>query len=115
MSDTCLFCKIIKGTIPANIVNQTEHALAFRDINPQAPTHVLIIPKVHIPSCRNLNEQNINYLSEMAFLAQNVADEEHITQDGYRWVINTGDCGGQTVDHIHMHLLGGRDMAWPPG
>ena len=115
MSDSCVFCQIIKGTIPANILDQTEHVLAFEDINPQAPTHVLIIPKDHIPSCRDLNKQNVHCLSEMALLAQNIADEEHITRDGYRWVINTGDDGGQTVDHIHLHLLGGRDMKWPPG
>ena len=115
MSNDCLFCKIIKGEIPANIVDQSEHALAFRDINPQAPIHVLIIPKEHIASCSDLNVENIHYLSEMAFLAQNVALEEKITQDGYRWVINTGNNGGQTVDHIHLHLMGGRNMTWPPG
>ena len=115
MSDDCLFCNIIKGEIPANIVDQSEHALAFRDINPKAPVHVLIIPKEHIASSRDLNKENIHYLSEMAFLAQDVALEEKITQDGYRWVINTGNNGGQTVDHIHLHLMGGRNMTWPPG
>ena len=115
MSDNCLFCQIIQGTIPADIVAQTEYVLAFRDINPQAPVHVLIIPKEHIASCSDLNEENIHYLSEMAFLAQAVALEEKITQDGFRWVINTGKNGGQTVDHIHLHLKGGRNMAWPPG
>ena len=115
MSDDCLFCKIIKGEIPTNIVDQSEHALAFRDINPQAPVHVLIIPKKHIASCSDLNEENIHYLSEMAFLAQDIALEEKIKQDGYRWIINTGNNGGQTVFHIHLHLLGGRNMTWPPG
>jgi len=115
ISDDCLFCKIIKGKVPANIVNQSEHALAFRDINPQAPVHVLIIPKEHISSSRDLSEENIHYLSEMAFLSQDVALKEKITQDGYRWVINTGNNGGQTVGHIHMHLMGGRNMTWPPG
>ena len=115
MSDDCLFCKIINGDISADIVAQTDNALAFRDINPQAPTHVLIIPKDHIASCRDLNETNIHYLSEIAFLAKKVAFEEKITEDGYRWVINTGDNGGQTVEHIHLHLLGGRNMTWPPG
>ena len=115
MSKDCLFCKIIKGEIPANIIDQTEYSLAFRDINPQAPVHVLVIPKEHIISCRDLNEENIHYLSEIASLAQKVADEENITEDGYRWVINTGDNGGQTVEHIHLHLLGGRRMTWPPG
>ena len=115
MMNDCLFCGIIQGIIPANIMDHTEHALAFRDINPQAPTHVLIIPKEHIASCRDLDEKNIHYLSEMAFLAQKVSVKENITEDGYRWVINTGNDGGQTVDHIHLHLLGGRNMAWPPG
>ena len=115
MSDDCLFCKIIKGEIPANIVDQSVNALAFRDINPKAPVHVLIIPKDHIASCRDLSEKNIHYLSEMAFLAQDVSLKEKITQDGYRWVINTGSNGGQTVDHLHLHLIGGRNMTWPPG
>ena len=115
MSDDCLFCQIIKSVIPANIVGQSEHALAFQDINPQSPVHVLIIPKEHIASCRDLSKENIHYLSEMAFLAQAVALEEKITQDGYRWVVNTGNNGGQTVDHIHLHLMGGRNMTWPPG
>ena len=115
MVDNCLFCKIIKGEIPAKIVDNTKHALAFRDINPKAPTHILIIPKEHIASCRDLNEENIHYLSEIAFMAQKIADKEKITEGGYRWVLNTGDAGGQTVDHIHLHLLGGRNMTWPPG
>jgi len=115
MSDNCLFCKIVKGLMPANIVDQNEHVLAFRDINPQAPTHVLFIPKEHITSSRDLNEENVHYLTDMIFLAQKVALEENITEQGYRWVINTGDDGGQTVEHIHLHLLGGRHMSWPPG
>ena len=115
MIEECIFCKIIKGEIPADIVDQTEYSLAFRDINPQAPVHVLIIPKDHIVSCRDLNEENVHYLSEIAILAQKVAKKENITEDGYRWVINTGENGGQTVEHIHLHLLGGRNMAWPPG
>ena len=115
MSDDCLFCKIIRGEIPAKIVDQSKYALAFRDINPQAPVHVLIIPKEHIASCRDLCEENIHYLSEMALLAKDVSLEEKITKDGYRWVINTGNNGGQTVDHIHLHLMGGRNMTWPPG
>ena len=115
MSDDCLFCKIINSTISANIVDQTENTLAFQDINPQAPIHILIIPKKHIASCNDLNEKNIHYLSEMAILAQKSSDKEKITKKGYRWVINTGDDGGQTVEHIHLHLLGGRKMTWPPG
>ena len=114
MSD-CLFCKIIKGKIPAEIVAENDHALAFRDINPQASTHVLIIPKVHISSTRDLNNENIDALSQMALLANEISDYEGIKDSGYRWVINTGNDGGQTVFHIHLHLLGGRQMNWPPG
>ena len=115
MLNDCLFCKIIKGDIAADIVKQTEFACAFRDINPQAKTHVLIIPKKHIVSTRELNNENIEYFSKMVFLANQIAEEEGITISGYRWVINTGDDGGQTVDHIHLHLIGGRQMHWPPG
>ena len=115
MPENCLFCKIASNKIPAAIVYQDNRLVAFRDINPQAPIHVLIIPKEHIASCRDLSKENIHYLSEMAFLAQDVALEEKITQDGYRWVINTGNNGGQTVEHIHIHLMGGRNMTWPPG
>ena len=115
MSNECLFCNIMNDDIPADIIAQTESALAFRDINPQASTHVLIIPKKHIASTRELNKENIQYLSEMALLANKVAEEEGINKNGYRWVINTGGDGGQTVRHIHLHLIGGRQMHWPPG
>ena len=115
MSDDCLFCKIINGDSPADIIKQTEYVCAFRDINPQAKTHVLIIPKKHIASTRELNNGNIELLSAMALLANEIAEEEGIKNNGYRWVINTGDNGGQTVNHIHLHLLGGRNMTWPPG
>ena len=115
MSVDCLFCKIIKGDTPADIINQTDFVLAFHDINPQAKTHVLIIPKKHIASTREFNNHNIHYLTEMAALANNIAENEGIVENGYRWVINTGEDGGQTVDHIHLHLLGGRQMHWPPG
>ena len=111
----CLFCKIIKGEIPAEIVAENDHALAFRDINPQASTHVLVIPKVHIASTGDLNKDNIDALSHMALLANEIAISEGLTDSGYRWVINTGDDGGQTVFHIHLHLLGGRQLNWPPG
>ena len=115
MSDDCLFCKIINGVIPADIVDQNDTALAFRDINPQAATHILIIPKAHIASTRDLNDENIHCLAEMAGMANKIAKTEGISESGYRWVINTGDDGGQTVHHIHLHLLGGRQLQWPPG
>ncbi len=115
MSNDCIFCKIITGKVRAEIVDQNQYVLAFRDINPQAPTHILIIPKKHISSSRELKKINIKYFSEMTFLAQKIAIDEEIFKEGYRLVINTGDNGGQTVNHIHLHLLGGRKMNWPPG
>ena len=115
MPDDCLFCKIINGLIPATIIDRNEYTLAFRDINPQAPVHILIIPLEHIDSCIDFNEHNIHNLSEMALLANKIAYKENIAESGYRWVINTGDNGGQTVEHIHLHLIGGRNMTWPPG
>ena len=115
MSENCLFCKIIIGEISADIIGNTEQAIAFHDINPQASTHVLIVPKKHIVSTSELNKDNIKYLSEMALLANQIAKTEGIMGSGYRWVINTGIEGGQTVDHIHLHLIGGRQMLWPPG
>ena len=115
MENDCIFCKIIKGEIKTDIIYETGNTLAFRDINPKAPTHVLIIPKKHIPSCRDLNENNIHYLSEMGLMSRKISLSEDISKDGYRWVINTGDNGGQTVDHLHLHLMGGRSMKWPPG
>ena len=115
MSDDCLFCKIINGDIPADIVDQSDTALAFRDINPQAKTHILIIPKVHIESTCDLNDENLHCLSEMAVMANQISESEGISESGYRWVINTGDDGGQTVHHLHLHLLGGRQLQWPPG
>ena len=114
MSD-CLFCKIIEGEIPAEIVAENEYALAFRDINPQAPTHVLVIPREHIASSSELIKKNIGALSHMALLANEISIAEGVSDDGFRWVINSGSHGGQTVFHIHLHLLGGRQMDWPPG
>ena len=115
MSDDCLFCKIISGDIPGDIIEQTGTVLSFHDINPQADTHILIIPKIHIESTRDLNNENIHYLSEMAALANKISESEDLSESGYRWVINTGKDGGQTVNHLHLHLLGGRQLKWPPG
>ena len=115
MPNECLFCKIIKGEIAADVIDYTDTALAFRDINPQARTHILVIPKKHIASTREFNKENVEYLAEMALLANKVSEDEGIAENGYRWVINTGSDGGQTVDHIHLHLIGGRKMIWPPG
>jgi histidine triad (HIT) family protein len=112
MSD-CLFCRIVRGEIPAARVGESEMCLAFRDIAPQAPVHVLVIPKVHYENLHALPDGGV--LGEMGMLARQVATELGIAESGYRTVINTGHDGGQSVYHIHLHLLGGRGMTWPPG
>jgi histidine triad (HIT) family protein len=111
----CLFCKIVAGDIPAELVADSGRTIAFRDINPQAPTHVLIIPKEHYPDLGSLASADGAVLAEMALQAQRVAEAEGIAGSGYRVVFNTGPQAGQTVFHVHAHLLGGRPMAWPPG
>jgi histidine triad (HIT) family protein len=113
MSD-CLFCKIADGKIPAKIVAQNDHALAFRDINPQAPTHVIIIPKKHIPTLNDLAEGDAELVGRLHLLAKQIAADEGLT-DGWRTVFNVGPQAGQTVFHIHLHLVGGRALGWPPG
>jgi histidine triad (HIT) family protein len=112
MSD-CLFCKIVAGEIPATPVAETEDYLAFRDISPQAPTHVLAIPKRHVPSLNEADDGAL--LGGLVLFARDVARDEGLADDGYRVVINTNAGAGQTVFHIHAHLLGGRPMTWPPG
>lgn len=113
MSD-CIFCKIIEGDIPSTKVYETEDVLAFRDIEPQAPTHIVIIPKKHYQSVLAV-EDNADILSELLTAAKQIAAQEGLDENGFRLVINTGEEGGQTVDHLHLHLLGGRSMQWPPG
>ena len=113
--DSCLFCKIINGSIPSDIVFEDDHTLAFRDINPQAPTHILVIPKMHISGLNELNEKNLSIILHMTQTAKILAEQEGITNNGYRWVINSGKDGGQTVFHLHLHVLGGRNLHWPPG
>jgi len=115
MSNNCLFCNIISGNIPADKVDENILALAFRDINPQAPTQILVIPKLHISSTLELNEDNGQYLSAISQMANAIAEKENLVKEGFRWVINTGKYGGQTVDHLHLHILGGRQLNWPPG
>jgi histidine triad (HIT) family protein len=111
----CLFCKIVSGAIPAKKVFEDDQAIAFRDINPQSPVHILIVPKKHIRSLAEAqgNEDKL-LLAHLLVLAQQIARSENLS-GGYRTVINTGPDGGQTVDHLHLHLLGGRAMHWPPG
>ena len=114
MSD-CLFCKIVKREIPGSIVYEDDHVLAFDDINPQAPTHVLIVPKRHIASLDELAPGDDQIVGELARRAAAIARERGIAAGGDRTVFNTNRDAGQTVFHIHLHLLGGRSMQWPPG
>lgn len=113
MAPDCLFCRIVRGEIPAKLVAEDEHCVAFRDINPQAPTHVLVIPREHVPS---LNEAtDAAAIGRLSLMAARIAREEGLAERGYRTVVNTNADAGQTVFHIHLHLLGGRRMGWPPG
>jgi histidine triad (HIT) family protein len=114
MSADCLFCKIVAGTIPAKRVYEDDQCLCFADINPQAPTHLLIIPKEHIASTAHAEQAHGPLLGHMVAKAAEMARGAGLDR-GYRIVINTGSDGGQTVDHLHLHLLGGRPMTWPPG
>lgn len=112
----CIFCRIIQGEIPATIVARTDHALAFRDLSPQAPTHVLVIPTSHLGSAAEATgEAGEAVLGRVMALAVETASQLGLAADGYRLVVNTGPLGGQTVGHLHVHLLGGRQMHWPPG
>jgi histidine triad (HIT) family protein len=111
----CLFCKIARGEMRADVVHSTERVLAFRDINPKAPTHILLIPKDHISSAGDVTEDNADLLAEMVMAAAHVAKAEGIDRSGWRLVTNVGPDAGQSVGHLHFHLLGGRAMEWPPG
>jgi histidine triad (HIT) family protein len=113
MADDCLFCRIVRKEIPATLVAETDRCIAFRDINPQAPVHVVIVPREHVAS---LNEaRDADLIGSLSLLAADIARTEGIAEAGYRTVINTNRDAGQTVFHVHPHLLGGRAMAWPPG
>jgi histidine triad (HIT) family protein len=111
----CLFCGIASGEIPAKTVRESSRAIAFRDINPQAPTHVLVIPREHYPNLAALAAAGDGLLDEVALLADQVAQEGGVAGSGYRVVFNTGADAGQTVHHVHAHVLGGRPLEWPPG
>jgi histidine triad (HIT) family protein len=110
----CLFCKIVDGEIPADVVHTTDHVVAFRDINPQAPTHILLIPKDHIESAAVISDEHGPLLAELVQAAAHLADAEGL-DNGWRLVTNVGPDAGQSVLHLHFHLLGGRGMGWPPG
>ena len=111
----CLFCKIVDQEIPADIVYEDEHIIAFRDINPQAPIHILIIPKQHIRTLNDLKGQDAELVGKLILAAKNLAAKEGIAEDGYRTGFNCNSAAGQTVYHVHLHLLGGRKFTWPPG
>jgi histidine triad (HIT) family protein len=111
----CLFCGIAAHEIPADIVLDDEDVLAFRDINPQAPTHILVIPRQHIESAAELREPHDQLWVKLLRATQELARRDCIDESGFRIVVNTGHDGGQTVGHLHLHLLGGRRMTWPPG
>ena len=111
----CLFCKIVKKEIPSKIVFENEQILAFKDIDPKAPVHVLIIPKKHIAGINDITADDNELLGKLLNSAKEIAAKEKIDKGGYRLVINNGKDAGQAVDHIHVHLLGGRKLSWPPG
>ncbi len=113
--ENCLFCKIVRGEIPSDKVYEDDKVLAFRDISPEAPVHVLIIPKAHIASCNEINAENKEVVAHIFMVAASLAKELGVDETGYRLVNNCGEDGGQTVKHLHFHLLGGRSLAWPPG
>lgn len=114
MSD-CIFCKIASGDIPGDIVYQDDRVIAVNDIDPKAPVHILIMPKKHIPSLNEIDDSNKDIMAHILTVAANLAKAKGVAEKGYRIVNNCGVQGGQSVEHIHFHLLGGRSLAWPPG
>lgn len=113
--DDCIFCKIVKGEIPSKKIYEDDKVYAFHDINPEAPVHFLVIPKDHIASANDLNDNNADIVSHIFKIINKLAVELNISDKGYRIVNNCGEDGGQTVKHIHFHVLGGRCLHWPPG
>jgi histidine triad (HIT) family protein len=113
MTSSCLFCRIVRKEIPATIVHEDADTVAFRDIDPKAPTHVLVIPKTHVSSLNEATDASM--LGRLVLVAREIARTEGIHESGWRTVFNTGADSGQTVHHVHLHLLGGRAMKWPPG
>lgn len=111
----CLFCRIVAGDVPAEVVATTERTVAFRDIEPQAPTHVLVVPKEHLVSAAEVGPQQADVLAELVVTARAVAESEGVAGSGYRLVFNVGEDALNSVPHLHLHVLGGRRMRWPPG
>ncbi len=114
MSD-CLFCQIVAGQVPAKVAAESDNSVAFYDIAPQAPVHVLVVPKRHYTGVNDVTKKHPEVFDDLMYLAQEVAKVEGIKESGYRLVFNVGDDGQQTVGHLHVHVLGGRRMTWPPG
>jgi histidine triad (HIT) family protein len=115
MEQDCLFCRIVAGEVPADIIYRDERAIAFRDINLQAPVHVLVIPHEHLESLDDASQKDEALLGHLLRIAARVANEEGLSESGYRTVVNTGAGVGQSIFHLHLHVLGGRPMSWPPG
>ena len=115
MAQECLFCEIVAGEMKADVVHSSDNVVAFRDINPQAPTHILIVPKEHIESARAIRDKHGELLAEITITAAHLAKADGIDRSGWRLVTNVGPDAGQSVHHLHYHLLGGRTMGWPPG
>ena len=115
VSNDCLFCKIVAGLIPATLVHQDDAVTAFRDINAQAPSHLLLVPNEHFASTNELQPEHDALVGRLVRTAAAVAEREGLGESGYRLVVNCGPDGGQTVGHLHLHLLGGRQLTWPPG
>jgi histidine triad (HIT) family protein len=113
--DDCLFCRIISGEVPSNKVYEDSLCYAFRDINPQAPTHILVIPKQHIESVSDINSENSAVVAHIFEVIAKIAKDEGLTEKGYRVVSNIGEYGQQSVKHLHFHVIGGRQFGWPPG
>ena len=110
-----IFGKILRGEIPSDKVWEDDYCIAFHDINAAAPTHILVIPRKYVPTLNDLEKDDKELIGHMVWVAAQIADQEGIADDGYRLVINCNDMGGQTVHHLHMHILGGRGLSWPPG
>lgn len=111
----CIFCRIAGGEMEAQVVHEEDDLLAFRDVNPQAPTHILVIPRRHVASVSELGEADRELAGGLIVAARKIAEDQGLADGGYRLVLNTGSDGGQTVHHLHLHVLGGRRMSWPPG
>lgn len=115
MATDCLFCKIVAGEIPSTEIYSDDDVYAFRDINPAAPSHILVIPKKHLRDVKSASAEDEALMGKLLLRANHIAQSQGLDEDGFRYVINTGDHGGQTVFHLHLHILGGRALGWPPG